>query len=92
MLEGIKLEMAKLQRHKSTQKTHSRKLYKTRRPKQRRVRHTTTRGQVMNMKNPYVLTLGAFLSAWAASNFAADYRSILWALLAGVFGYATPKK
>jgi hypothetical protein len=46
----------------------------------------------MNMKNPYVLTLGAFLSAWAASNFAADYRSILWALLAGVFGYATPKK
>ena len=39
------------------------------------------------MKNPYVLTAGAFLSAWAASNFAADYRSILWAVLAGVFGY-----
>ena len=46
----------------------------------------------MNMKNPYILTAGAFLAAWAASNFAADYRSILWAVLAGVFGYATPKK
>jgi hypothetical protein len=46
----------------------------------------------MNMKNPYVLTVGAFLSAWAASNFAADYRSVLWAVLAGVFGYATPKR
>lgn len=45
----------------------------------------------MNMKNPYFLTAGAFLAAWAASNFAADYRSVLWALLAGVFGYATPK-
>jgi len=29
----------------------------------------------MNMKNPAILTAGAFLSAWAASNFAADYRS-----------------
>jgi hypothetical protein len=46
----------------------------------------------MNIKNPYFLTAGAFLAAWAASNFAADYRSILWAVLAGVFGYATPKK
>lgn len=46
----------------------------------------------MNMKNPLVLTLGAFLSAWAASNFEVDYRAILWAILAGVFGYATPKK
>jgi len=46
----------------------------------------------MNMKNPAILTAGAFLSDWAASNFAADYRSILWAILAGVFGYATPTK
>lgn len=46
----------------------------------------------MNMKNPYVLTLGAFLAAWAGSDFALDYRSVLLAVLAGVFGYATPKK
>jgi hypothetical protein len=46
----------------------------------------------MNIKNPIVLTFGAFLSAWAASNFDIDYRAILWAVLAGVFGYATPKK
>ena len=47
----------------------------------------------MNMKNPYVLTAGAFLSAWAATNFQADYRAILWAVLAGVFGaYAVPTK
>jgi hypothetical protein len=46
----------------------------------------------MNMKNPYFLTAGAFLSAWAASNFELDYRAVLWAVLAGVFGYATPKK
>jgi hypothetical protein len=46
----------------------------------------------MNMKSPYVLTIGAFLSAWANSNFALDYRSVLWAVLAGVFGYATPKR
>jgi hypothetical protein len=46
----------------------------------------------MNFKNPYFLLGGAFLAAWAASNFAADYRSILWAVLAGVFGYVTPKK
>ena len=46
----------------------------------------------MNMKNPYVLTAGAFLSAWAATNFQAEYRASLWAVLAGVFGYATPKK
>ena len=44
------------------------------------------------MKNPIILAAGAFLAAWAASNFAADYRSILWALLAGVFGYAPPKR
>jgi hypothetical protein len=46
----------------------------------------------MNIKNPIFLTAGAFLSAWAASNFEIDYRAILWAVLAGVFGYATPKK
>lgn len=46
----------------------------------------------MNMKNPYFLTAGAFLAAWAGSNFALDYRSILLAVLAGVFGYATPTK
>jgi len=44
------------------------------------------------MKNPYVLTVGAFLAAWAGSEFALDYRSILWAVVAGVFGYATPRK
>ena len=44
------------------------------------------------MKNPYVLTIGAFLAAWAGSEFALDYRSILWAVVAGVFGYATPTK
>jgi hypothetical protein len=44
------------------------------------------------MKNPAILTAGAFLAAWAASNFALDYRSVLWAVLAGVFGYATPKR
>jgi len=46
----------------------------------------------MNMKNPAILTAGAFLSAWAASNFDIDYRAILMAILAGCFGYATPKK
>jgi hypothetical protein len=44
------------------------------------------------MKHPLFLTAGAFLSAWAASNFQLDYRAVLWAILAGVFGYATPKK
>jgi hypothetical protein len=44
------------------------------------------------MKNPVVLAAGAFLAAWAASNFDLDYRAILWAVLSGVFGYATPKK
>ena len=48
--------------------------------------------QAMNMKNPYILTIGAFLSAWAGTDCALDYKSILWAALAGVFGYATPKK
>ena len=46
----------------------------------------------MNMKNPYFLTAGAFLAAWASTNFEADYRAVLWAILSGVFGYASPKK
>jgi hypothetical protein len=46
----------------------------------------------MNMKNPYVLTAGAFLAAWAASDFLLDYRAVLFAIMSGVFGYATPKK
>ena len=46
----------------------------------------------MNMKNPYVLTVGAFLAAWAGSNFSLDYKAIMFALLSGVFGYATPTK
>ena len=46
----------------------------------------------MNMKNPAVLAAGAFLAAWASTDFQADYRAILWAVLSGVFGYATPKK
>ena len=44
------------------------------------------------MKHPLVLALGGFLAAWSASNFELDYRAVLAALLAGVFGYATPKK
>ncbi len=44
------------------------------------------------MKNPLVLAAGAFLAAWASSNFDLDYRAILWAVLSGIFGYATPKK
>ena len=46
----------------------------------------------MNMKNPDILTAGAVLAAWAGSNFEPNYRSVLMAVLAGVFGYATPKK
>jgi hypothetical protein len=45
-----------------------------------------------NMKHPIYLAAGAFLAAWSATNFDADYRAILWAVLAGVFGYASPKK
>lgn len=44
------------------------------------------------MKNPIILAAGAFLAAWASSNFDLDYRAILWAVLSGVFGFATPKK
>jgi len=46
----------------------------------------------MNIKNPYLLTAGAFIAAWAGSDFALDHRAILFAILSGVFGYATPKK
>jgi hypothetical protein len=45
-----------------------------------------------NMKHPAYLAAGAFLAAWASSNFEADYRAVLWAVLSGVFGYASPKK
>jgi len=45
------------------------------------------------MKNPAVMSIGAFLAVWGTtSNFALDYRSILGAVVAGVFGYATPKR
>lgn len=46
----------------------------------------------MNMKNPAILAAGAFLAAWSATNFDIDHRAILFAVLSGVFGYATPKK
>ena len=45
-----------------------------------------------NIKNPAILAAGAFFAAWASSNFDLDYRAILWAVLSGVFGYASPKK
>ena len=45
-----------------------------------------------SIKNPVVLSVGAFLAAWASSNFDLDYRAVLWAVVSGVFGYATPKK
>jgi len=45
-----------------------------------------------NMKNPVYLAAGAFLAAWSATNFSTDYRAILWSVLSGVLGYATPKK
>ncbi len=44
------------------------------------------------MKNPIILATGAFLAAWASSTFDLDYRAVLWAVLSGIFGYATPKK
>ena len=46
----------------------------------------------MNIKNPAILAAGAFLAAWSATNFDIDYRAILFAILSGVFGYATPKR
>lgn len=47
----------------------------------------------MNFKNPYLMSLGAFLAVWGTtSNFSLDYRAILGSIVAGVFGYASPKK
>jgi|TARA_R110000868_G_scaffold1090_3_gene8335 hypothetical protein len=47
----------------------------------------------MNMKSPAIISVGAFLAVWGTtSNFALDYRAILGSIVAGVFGYATPKK
>jgi hypothetical protein len=46
----------------------------------------------MNLKNPAILAAGAFLAAWSATNFELDYRAILWSILSGVFGYASPKR
>jgi hypothetical protein len=46
----------------------------------------------MNLKNPIILAAGAFLAAWSATNFELDYRAILWSILSGVFGYASPKR
>lgn len=46
----------------------------------------------MNLKNPYVMSAGSFLLAWTGSNFDLNYRSILCAILVGVFGYSTPVK
>ena len=45
-----------------------------------------------SLKHPIVLAVGAFLSAWAATNFEPDYRAILWAVVSGLFGYAKPYK
>lgn len=44
------------------------------------------------INHPIYLAAGAFLAAWSATNFEADYRAILWAIVSGVFGYASPKK
>ena len=47
----------------------------------------------MNMKHPAVIAVGAFLAVWGTtSNFALDYRAILGSIVAGVFGYTSPKK
>jgi hypothetical protein len=47
----------------------------------------------MNMKHPAVIAVGAFLAVWGTtSNFSLDYRAILGSIVAGVFGYATPRK
>jgi len=47
----------------------------------------------MNMKHPAVIAVGAFLAVWGTtSNFSLDYRAILGSIVAGIFGYATPRK
>lgn len=40
------------------------------------------------IKHPALLAVGGFLAAWAGSDFELDYRAILWAVVAGIFGYA----
>jgi len=45
-----------------------------------------------HIKHPALMALGGFLAAWAGSNFELDYRAVLFAVLAGVFGYAKPQK
>jgi hypothetical protein len=85
------MEMAQVSGLKPSHFSCPYQLYTTGRSRQTQVQPTNPR-RVMNIKNPIFLTAGAFLSAWAASNFDVDYRAILWAVLAGVFGYATPKK
>jgi hypothetical protein len=44
------------------------------------------------IKHPALLALGGFLAAWAGSDFALDHRAVLWAVVAGIFGYAKPIK
>lgn len=39
---------------------------------------------------PAAFAVAAFLAAWQATSFAADYRSILGAVVAAVFGAASP--
>ena len=85
------MEVAQVSGLEPSHFAHPYQFYTTGRSRQTQVQTTHTR-RIMNIKNPIVLTLGAFLSAWAATNFDIDYRAILWAVLAGVFGYATPKK
>ena len=47
----------------------------------------------MNMKHPAIIAVGAFLAVWGTtSNFSLDYRAILGSIVAGIFGYATPRK
>jgi hypothetical protein len=47
----------------------------------------------MNMKHPALIALGAFLAVWGTtSNFSLDYRAVLGSIVAGVFGYASPRK
>ena len=44
------------------------------------------------LKHPIFMALGGILAAWAGSNFELDYRAVLFAVLAGVCGYAKPVK
>jgi len=52
-----------------------------------------TAGLATLVIHPAILSVGAFLAVWGTtSNFSLDYRAILGAVVAGVFGYASPKK